>query len=179
MNSRLVSLFVLVIAIGLFFSYVKPTWAEIQTLQTELKSDDTAMQAIKDFNAKKAELESKRSALDPEQLKKLEAMLPSSIDNVKDIIAIDALVKKSGLRLSNIDVSLQANTADANRTGKVTPMQSIDFVLTSQGTFTALNMFLESLERSQTIFDVRSLSVKGSNNGVYDYQLTIRTYWLR
>ena len=58
-------------------------------------------------------------------------------------------------------------------------MGQVDLTLSAVGTYGALKSFLGGVESSERILDVRQLSVKGSNTGVYTYDLLIRLYWLR
>ena len=179
MNSRIISLVVLALAIGLFFSFTKPTWAAVQQLLEVQSNNKEAMDAVRQFATQKQDLESKKGSIDPEALKKLNDMLPSSVDNVKNILMIDDLGKKAGLRISNLDAVTRAESAASARAQSGTAPDSIDLSVTAEGTYASFSTFLESLERSQTLFDVRDVSVKGSNNGIYQYSLKIRFYWLR
>ena len=51
--------------------------------------------------------------------------------------------------------------------------------LSAVGTYPSLKSFLAGVERSARLLDVQSLSVKGSETGVYTYEIKLRLYWLR
>ncbi len=177
MNSKFVSTVVLALAIGLFFSYVQPTWNDIQSIRDVMKSDEDAVTAVNEFNNKKDELKKVLDSIDPANLAKIDAMLPSSVDTIKDVLMIDALGKKAGLKISNIDVQVSKDAAADNRAQRTAATESITLTVSAEGNYAAFNTFLSGLERSQTLFDVRDLSVTGSNTGVYKYALSIRSYW--
>jgi hypothetical protein len=100
------------------------------------------------------------------------------------ILDLDALAARSGLTLSSIDVS-QATPSDVggsasdSGTPTASPVGQVDLTLSAVGTYSALKSFLAGVESSERLLDVRQLEVKGSNTGVYTYNMLIRLYWLR
>jgi len=59
------------------------------------------------------------------------------------------------------------------------PVGSADMQVSAVGTYAALKTFLGSVEKSQRLLDVQDLSIKGSDTGVYGYDMKLRFYWLR
>jgi hypothetical protein len=55
----------------------------------------------------------------------------------------------------------------------------VNLNLSALGTFAAFQNFLIGIERSARILDISDIVVKGSDTGVYSYQMVIRLYWLR
>ncbi len=161
-----------IVALGIFFGYVNPTWSgEIATTKAAITSADAA-----EYTAKQSQLTSMRNAIDPKDLARLAAFLPDSVDNVRLILDLDALAARSGLALSNIDV---ADASSSNAKTGANPVGSVDLTLSAIGTYSALRGFLEGVEKSGRLLDVRDLTVKGSSTGAYNYQMTVRLYWLR
>jgi hypothetical protein len=110
------------------------------------------------------------------------------VDNVGIILDLNALAARSGLALSNVDVlsSSQTGSSGASQTsdgslpaGGESPVGYVDLSLSAKGTYPALQGFMRGIEQSARLLDVRDLVVKGSDTGVYTYQMTIRLYWLR
>ncbi|MDP2651627.1 MAG: type 4a pilus biogenesis protein PilO [bacterium] len=186
MNSRILSIFALVAALGIFFGYVNPAWnVGIAATKVALVSDDQALAAASQYTAQQSELAAKRSAIDPADLARLSAFLPDSVDNVGLILNLNALAARSGLSLSNIDVMSNAPSTTGNAAvgalpvSNASPVSSIDISLSAVGTYTAFQAFLAGVEKSQRLLDIRDITVKGSDTGVYKYQMTLRLYWLR
>lgn len=59
------------------------------------------------------------------------------------------------------------------------PLGSVDLSLSVVGTYTAFQAFLASIERSARLLDIKDLTIKGSDTGVYSYEMELRLYWLR
>jgi Tfp pilus assembly protein PilO len=182
MNHRATGLFSIIIAVGIFFGYVSPTWSgSIANLSSAIANDTQALAAAKAYTARQNELASAENAIDPTDLAKLTTFLPDSVDNVGLILDLDALAARSGLSLSNIDVATSpaASAAAAGQNGGSSPVGSVDLTLSAVGTYGALQQFLSGVERSARLLDITDLTVKGSDTGVYSYQMTVRLYWLR
>lgn len=184
MMSRPLTLLVFLLAFGLFFGYVHPTWnGKIADTKAAIAANDEALLAARAYQAREEELVQKFNMMESTNLDKLENLLPDSVDNVSLILALKALADRSGLALSSIDVSKQALAAEAAQDPfslqAVNPVNSVDMALTAVGTYRGFQGFLAGIEGSERLLDVKSVSVTGSNTGLYNYQITLRLYWLR
>ena len=191
MNSHILPSLALMLAVGIFFGYMKPAWSgPLAETKAAIKNNEQALAAADEYKAKQNTLASARNAIDPENLARISTFLPDSVDNVGLILDINALAARSGLSLSNIDVV--ANDASGVKTNTRAPapagalpvartnlVGSVDLSLSAIGSYTALQSFLAGIERSARLLDVRDIVVKGSDTGVYNYQMTLRLYWLR
>ena len=185
-NSRILPIFALFIAIGIFFGYIRPSWTgEIADTKAAIANDDQALAAASEYTAQENELASAKNAIDQKDISRLNALLPDSVDNVGLILDLNALAARSGLSLSNVDVMSDTGNSVNNSSKNAVPVSganavsSVDLSISAVGTYTSLQTFLTGIEKSQRILDVRNLSVKGSDTGVYIYQMTLRLYWLR
>lgn len=186
MNSRVIAVIALVAAIGIFFAYVNPTWSgPIADAKAGIAQDNIALSAANQYVARQNQLASERDSIDPADLSRLTTFLPNSVDNVGIILDLNALAARSGLSLSNIDVTSSDTSGAANTqggalpAGGANPVGSVDLTLSAIGTYPALQSFLMGVENSERLLDVQDLTVKGSDSGVYNYQMSLRLYWLR
>lgn len=191
MNSNLLPLLAFLLAIGIFFGYAKPTWSgPIAETKAAIADNKLALLAADEYKKKQNALASTRNDIDPENLARLSVFLPDSVDNVGLILDINALVARSGLSLENIDVmsndasDTKGNARDSTSDGTLPVagahlVGSIDLLLSAVGTYTALQTFLVEIEKSVRLLDIRDITVKSSDTGVYNYKMTVRLYWLR
>lgn len=186
MSTRVLPLIALIAAIIIFFAYVGPTWSgSIAATKDAIVLDDQALAAANQYTAQQNTLASSRNAIDPANLSRLSAFLPDSVDNVGLILDLNALAARSGFSLANIDVATDSgNTVNASPqqglpAAGASPVGSVDLSLSAVGTYTSLQSFLIGVERSARLLDVRDIVVKGSDTGVYNYQMVLRLYWLR
>ncbi|MDB5244424.1 MAG: hypothetical protein JWN18_294 [Parcubacteria group bacterium] len=184
MNSRLLPSVAILLAIAVFFVYVNRTWAgSIAEINTKIESDQAALDVAANFMKQQSELEAEKQQIKPEDMAKLNLLLPTSVDNVHLILDLNALAAKSGLSLSNIDVtppsqSNASSNTDSAVSSDSNPVGSVDLSLSAVGTYTAVQTFLTSVEKSQRLLDIQDLTLKGSDTGVYSYDMKIRLYWL-
>ena len=181
MNYRILPLLSLLVAVGIFFGYVRPTWSDtISATKAAIASDEESLMVAKEYSARQKTLTDARNAIDPADLARLAVFLPDSVDNVGLILDLNALAARSGLLISNIDVT--TNTAAASGAlpaARTSQTGSIDLSLSAVGTYAALQSFLIGVEKSQRLLDVRDVTVRGSETCVYSYQMKLRLFWIR
>jgi len=185
--NRIFPLILIVIAIGLFFGYVRPTWdGSIATSKAQIASYDSALAASARFTANEAALAEKRNQIPSDSLDRLTTFLPDGVNNVQLILDLNALANRSGMTLSNFTTSETPNDSTTNTTTSgaltsgtaVSPVDSLTLSVTASGTYDAFRSFLAGIEQSLRPLDVETVSVTDSDTGVYTYQLTLKFYWL-
>ena len=190
-SSRVLPVLALMISVGIFFAYINPSWSgPIAATKLAIKNDDDALAAATEYKTREGQLAAAQNSIDPANLARLSILLPDSVNNVGIILDVNTLAARSGLVLSNIDVVANASNSTAPQntsasgaptitSGSINQIGSVDLSLTALGTYTALQTFLTGIEKSARLLDVQSITVTGSDTGVYNYQMTIRLYWLR
>ncbi len=186
MTSRLLPVVGILIAIGLFLGYIHPTYTgAVAAQRAQVKSYDTALNAAKEFADKESELMSERSAISEDDLARLQILLPDGVDNVQLILDLDALATRSGVKLSNFDVTVPDENEDASTlTGNKIPLtndrpaESLTLSVSATGSYAAFRAFLEGAEHSLRLLDLVGLEVHDSATGVYTYDMVFRIYWL-
>ncbi len=182
--NRVLPILALVIATIVFFGYINPTWTgEIAATKAAIASDNQVLSAASAYIEQESQLTSARNAINSDSLARLVTLLPDSVDNVGLILDLNALAARSGISLSNVDVV--ANSSADTAVGETLPASgmkstsSVDISLSAIGTYAAFQSFLVGIEKSERLLDVQDIVVKGSETGVYIYQMTLRLYWLR
>lgn len=185
MNTHILPAFSFILAIVIFFAYVNPTWTgAIAEARAAIAADDQALVSAKQYSAQQNQLAAARDSIDPQHVDALSKFLPNSVDNVGLILDLNALAARSGLSVADIDVITNATGNAQSVTGAlpasdVNPVNSVDLSLSALGTFGSLKTFLTGIEKSARLLDIQDFTVRGSDTGVYTYQMTIRIYWLR
>lgn len=184
MSNRIIPFFALVLAVFVFFVYINPTWSgSIAAAKAAIANDDQVLATASTYTAKQNELASARNAIDSADLARLTIFLPDSVDNVGLILDLNALAARSGLSLSNIDVAADTTASSGSAASGVptatNPVSSVDLSLSAIGTYAALQNFLQGVEKSARLLDVQDIVIKGSDTGVYTYQIKLRLYWLQ
>ena len=111
--SRIIPLLLVVGAVGLFIGYTQPTYgSSVAYIKEDIPSVDTAHLAAEHFKQKEVQLTQQRAALSQEQLARLEAFLPDSVDNVQLIVDLNSLAARSGVQLSQFDIAEGGSASD-------------------------------------------------------------------
>jgi Tfp pilus assembly protein PilO len=171
----------LMLSVGVFFAYINPLWkGEIAEAKNGIEENERALKSADEYVKRQNALAEQKSSIDPVALTRLETFLPNSVDNVGLILDLNALAEEAGLALESMDVAPQATIVTTGEDAEpLEPVGEIDMNIAAKGTYDALQMFLAGIESSARLLDERQLTVTGSDDGVYDYQISIRLYWLR
>jgi len=191
------------IALSFFFVFTNPIYNDILTLNSEIKSYDDTLDNSKVLESERDNLTAKYNAIIPDNLIKLEKLLPGNVDNVRLILEIGQIALPYGMVLKNVKYNVTTNT---DTTATATAPQSIlqggltsktpkdygifDLEFSISGTYDNFINFTKDLESNLRIVDISSITFS-SNTGatggnskinsteVYNYDFKIKTYWLK
>lgn len=194
MFKTLTPLFALLISVGLFLTYVRPTLGDIKDVQEQEKQYADAITNAQELQKELGEKLAQTDAFTPVEIDRLDAMLPDSVDEVSTLLDLDALARTHRLSFSDITVkkaevgsSEEMVTASDSSSGEMEDQSStlgasasaftpLDISFTLSGTYEDFRGFLASLEKSLVFYDVTSLEFSAGEGDAFSYSMTIRTY---
>src|SRR3989344_5311519 len=156
--SNIISIVLILASIGLFFGYVDPTYAEIREQNGEKTDYDRALNNSKQLQAERDKL------LD--------------IDNVRLILDVDEMAKKYGMRIRNFktEATEKNDTIGASNS----PYGTLTLSFSTTAPYNTFLAFMRDLEQSLRLIDIASVEFASSDIGdLYDYKMTVKTYWLK
>lgn len=178
--------FLILASVGIFYGYIDPNYRgkdipnNVVNLMAERKQYKYALENFNDLineRNKKVEKNNNFSSNDLERLKKL---LPDHIDNVRLIIDIDNIASRYGLGIKNIKVN---NESGVSSDGKLGPDKSLFGTFSMKfkilAKYDEFRSFINDLQESLRIVDISDISFESTENGYYDYEITIKTYWIK
>lgn len=181
-----ISIVCLVAAGGIFFMYTQPTYDTVQAENRTIGQYDEALQKATELQQIKQNLLSKYNSFDPNNINRLQKMLPDHVDNVRLILDMDKLAEKHGMALQNVSVSAAPTASGQTAAGTITASKqkydSLTIKFTAVGSYDTFRQFLSDLESSLRIVDLVSLDlapVSDTGTRQYSYDITLRTYWLK
>src|SRR3990167_8725233 len=98
------------IAVTTFFMFTNPVYKDISELRAEVASYNEALDNSKALENERDKLTAKYNAINPENLTKLEKLLPENVDNIRLILEIERIALPYGMVLKDV----KYNTADAD-----------------------------------------------------------------
>ncbi len=192
--------FLIVIAITFFFLFTNPIYNDISALNSEVTSYSSALDNSKMFENERDKLTAKYNAINPDNLTKLQKLLPENVDNVRLILEIGQIALPYGMVLKDVKYNVtQADTNNATTTGPVVQGGSVatskdygvfDLEFSTSGTYDNFINFTKDLESNLRIVDISSIEFssnpvsadntsKANSSEVYKYDFKIKTYWLK
>ena len=199
---------IFIASIGLFVGYTLPSYHKINNLKSGEQSYDTAIDNSIKYRQTKESLASQYSQIGQSDIDRLKKMLPDTLDNVRLVIDLEKIANESSLVFKNVQYNAELNKKEKNQESGVqsphgsvlpsansvdvaTPADAMPYgvaliTFTVQGPYENFLTFLAKAESSLRIIDVTSVAF-ASNDTVdvkkaideYDYNITIRTYWLK
>lgn len=190
------------IAVVGFLALVAPTLQEVKMLRADVASYDEALNNSKALENERDRLTKEYNSFKSEDLRRLEVLLPNSINNIRLILEIEEEVALPfGMILQDVQYDtvreenpedagvVQAGTAGAIAASKDYGTWELEF--STEGSYADFLDFLSRLEGNLRLIDISSIQFSsGSGNdpstGItpasdqeYQYRFTIQTYWLK
>ena len=180
-------LILIIISIGIFFGYIDPNYRgtnpanpSVQSLQAEDAQYQKALSDSEKINEKRNSLMDKQKSFDPVQMARLEKLLPDNVDNIKLVIDINNIAEKNRLNLKNVKLNTGVIQTDSKKIGADNSKYgTVGLSFSVVASYDNFQIFLTDLEKSLRLVDITELSVIGSENGLYEFSVSLKTYWLK
>lgn len=171
----------LVLTLSIGYAFIYSSFGDLGVLMSQKQKYEDSLSVVRNIENKKTELYTQFNAISPEAKKSIETVLPSSLDFVRLISQIDASASKYGISIDKItsrEVGASVgNSIENAEPEKVYRSSVIGFSFTSN--YEKFNQFLDDLEKSLRILDVRLVKINVQENGVYAYEVEFETYWFK
>ncbi|HEY4521391.1 MAG TPA: type 4a pilus biogenesis protein PilO [Candidatus Paceibacterota bacterium] len=199
MSKMLSAIIVFVLAAGIFFFYTKPAYTgpgtferpSVNEMKAQIVQYEDALEKVAELEQVKQKLLSRYNSFNPQDIERLETLLPDHVDNIGLILELDGLASKYGMTLENVDVnsSAQGGGEQSGELGESIGIEgekydSLTLNFSTFGTYEKFKSFMQDLEASLRIVDLASLTFAAqetSSGGqpTYNFDISIRTYWLK
>lgn len=194
MNRNVYATILVVLAIGLYFTVTKNIIDEIAVIRESNAKYVAAIESAKNLIKTRDQILADYNSLSPDDRGRLEKIMPKGVDNIRLIIDLNNIAGQHGFSLKGIKASASGATTGSQSAADSTKSisQSVGQTAISSSALEKVTVsfevsapylqfisFLQDLESSLRIMDVTHLSVLSSENGIYDWQIELQTYWLR
>jgi len=193
MTKIIISILALVVAAALFVGYTKPTYEKVKTIQQDITKFDEALEKARELQELKRGLLARYNTFTENNLSRLNRLLPDHVDNVRLVLDLDNLASRYGMAVQNVLISRgggedQTATVLGALGAQVDSYDSLTMQFATVGTYSNFVRFLTDLESSLRIVDLVGLTIEPTSIGqregglaepLYEYNVAIRTYWLK
>ncbi len=184
----LLPIFLIGVGVGGFILITKPIYADIEALQKEGEAYEQALQNSANLQKERDRLTTKLNSFSPDDLAKLEKMLPNTVDNIKLILEIQEQASNQGIVVRNVQFepkqfleevtptstpsgvnpnSVTAQTATApttnvRRTATASPesqnFETFELQFSVEGSYKDFVAFMQLMEKSLRLIDIKSIT---------------------
>lgn len=187
------SIIYIVLAVGIFFTFTDPQYAEVKTLLEEKAENEEMLEKANELTRKRQSLSDKYAAISDEEKQQLLKVLPDTVDNVRMILDMTNIADNSntnyGIILRSVSVSgdldelsgrtnIRDNSRVVDKTSNDFGVINVKFSFSTS--YETLKAFMGDLENSLRVMDIVDFSVTASDTTeIYNYSISLNTYWLR
>jgi len=175
---NITAIILILTSVGLFFGYIDGAYSDVKELRIEQADYDRALSNSKELQAERDKLLAKFNNIGTVDLDKLNKLLPDNIDNVRLVIDVDNIASNYGMRIRNF----KTETGDKIETVGIdqTPYGTLTLSFSTTASYTTFLAFLHDIEESLRLIDITSVQFNSSDlSQLYDYSVSIKTYWLK
>lgn len=176
----------ILVSFAIFFGYVDPNYRgtdptnrSVQSLQAEDAQYQEALNNSTKIRQQRDTLVERKNNFSAEQLARLQELLPDNVDNIKLVIDIKNIAQKHNLVLKNIKLDTAAGTDPKKLGGDNSKYGTVGLSFAVTSSYDKFQDFLADLEKSLRLVDITELSVNGNDTGLYEFSVSLKTYWLK
>lgn len=174
-NSLLTQGIVLVLALAIIFTYIKPTLAEIGIRQDEIAQTKTELETITAVNIRLNDLVKAVEAIPQVDKTALYAYLPDTVDEVKVLKDLSSMAAIVGIAVRDLSYEGEEKINEAAEDAAVKPIPHV-FKISTAGSYEKLKQFLLFLEQNKYPLEVTTLAITPIEGGYLELGLGIVTY---
>jgi Tfp pilus assembly protein PilO len=195
MNRNITAIILIVLSFGIYFTVTEGMIADAKAVQGVNAQYGSAIQSAVDLIRIRDKVQNDYKNLGTGDQDRLDKMIPSSVDNIRLVIDLNNIALQHGFSLKGIkaatapsvvtqtsSVPLASSGGPSRVASTVIPAPILDTVAVSfsvSAPYQQFISFLQDLEGNLRIMDVSRLSVTSTENGIYTWNVEIKTYWLR
>ncbi len=175
----ILSYIILTLSIG--YAFIYSPMGNLTALLDQKQKYNDSLEMVSNIENKKDELLTKFDTISDTDKKSIETILPSSLDFVRLISQIDAVAAKYGISIDKIS-SKEISSPAGESTEETQPPKSYQSAIIGFSfiaSYDKFNAFMDDLEKSLRILDIRSVKLGIQKDEIYSYSVEFETYWLK
>jgi Tfp pilus assembly protein PilO len=178
-STSILAYVVLTLAIG--YGFIYSPMGDLTALMDKKQQYNDDLETVSNIENTKKELLTKFNNIPAEDKKNIETVLPNSFNFVRLVSQIDAVAANYGIAIGSItstgvSASVGESIADAKPKN---PYESATIGFSFTASYENFNLFMNDLEKSMRILDIKSVHLTIDKDGNYKYEVEFVTYWLK
>jgi Tfp pilus assembly protein PilO len=188
MNSLITPIVLIVLSVGLFFTFTDTQYAKVKELKASNAEYDRAIASANELIAARDKVLAEYNAIPKQNLEKVQKLVPNNVDSVRLIIDVNGITSKYGVSVKNVKIdTLKKNNKDqvvAIDDGKPYNSATLSFSVTTK--YETFIQIMKDIESSLRILDMESVKFQAVDTAnpqapadTYTFDVTLRTYWMK
>jgi Tfp pilus assembly protein PilO len=188
MNKNITATILIVLAIGIYLTVTEKILDQAKVVK--IKNDEyvTALDKADQLIRVREKVLKEFNDISDVDRQRLDKMLPSAVDNIRLVIDLNTLAVTDGVQLASVSAttdpskdSSPSQPTDPNAPSRIATqtLDTVSVTFTSTATMSAFSKFMKDMESSLRIMDLTSLTVTPVEGGKFNFNVKMKTYWLR
>jgi Tfp pilus assembly protein PilO len=193
MNKGVAPILLLILAIGIYFTFTKSKMDEIKSIKTVNAGYEQALENVEKLIKLRDGVLKTYNSIEETDRKRLDKIVPNNIDNVRLIIDVKGIGEQHGLTLKNVktsakgsqgtvpkETSAELGAPEVSSYGSDTSKyETVTLSFEVSASYKSFIELLKSIESSLRVLDISKISVSANETNIYDYKVELKTYWLK
>lgn len=172
-NGSFTQIIMLVLAVGIVFTYIKPAFSVIGETQDDIAVYRSEREKVSGVNATLQQKLDKMLAIPAQDRVALLNYIPDTVDSVAVPRDIQTMAELAGLVLRSVASTPVLNKEPSNNIDATTPYA---FAVSVEGSYDQIKAFLRFIERNNYPLDVQTLTMQPLEGGFMSASLQLVTH---
>ena len=171
-NSFFTQIVMAVLAVGILYFYVHPTFTNIGVIQDSIMQYQAEKEKVDGVNERLVDLNSRMESIPPESNQALMTYLPEEVDQMSVSRDILTMTEEANVYLE----SIRYDKTTPRPTDKDNNFIRHNFSMSVSGTYEDIKLFLSKLEQNNCPLEVSKLSISVGEDSLMKADMNVVTY---
>jgi Tfp pilus assembly protein PilO len=172
----------IVLAIALFFTFTNPYYQKVKELRASASEYENVLDNLSRIAETRDQLLINYESIPKVEIDRLGKILPANVDTVRFAQELDSISSSHGIAVTDVKVDTTVSYQEGALPAlpdEGRPYENVKLSFSFVADYENFRKFLEDLEKSLRIMDVRSVSFQTEENELMQYHVTMETYGLK
>lgn len=175
------AIILLLLSVGLFYTVTRVQYQEVVELGALADEYRNVLQNVSGVIELRDRLLVTYETLPAADIDRLNKILPDNIDLVRLALDLDGMASRYDISIKNIQATTgadgEARSIVLPEHGNIYETAEVSFGFVSN--YENFMRLLADLESNLRIMDIKSVSFQTGESNLYDYKISVETYWLK
>lgn len=155
-------------------------YEDVKTLSASAAGYRDVLNNIEEINESRERLVANYNSISKAEIERLGKVLPANVDTVRLALDLDSIAAKYGISIQDVKIDQNQNTAtQVSLPGHGLPYEKTPVRVSFVSTYENFKKFLDDLEKSLRIMDIKEVTFLVTDNGLYEHTILLDTYWVK